>query len=296
MTGLVPFTLELSIVIVAHNSREFLEACLNSVRREAAGMDHEIILIDNASRDGTGDYAGAAFPEVQLIRNRDNVGFARAVNQGLRQSQGRFICLLNPDTELQPGALTTLVAEMQRLPGTGALGGRLLNSDRTLQESFGSDIGVWSEIWRKGFLNLWGRYRFAPAGWILKWTHSQKREVGWVAGTCMMLCRQAVLDAGMMDEHFFLYLEDADLSLRIRQLGWRVRYTPEAEVIHHGGISVASNSAQSTLEFRHSQLHYFKKHRGPRWLKIFKTYLLLKLAKDRPVDFETAENAGGNVQ
>ncbi len=280
MTDPNPHSLDLSIVVVTYNSRDYLRDCLESVQRAAEGIAHEIIVVDNASEDGTPDIVCDEFPQVRLNASRDNRGLSRGNNRGIAQSRGRYILLLNPDTIVSPGVLTTLLQEVQRSPGTGVLGCRLLNADRSLQQSFGFEVSLFNEAVRKFFFNLWEKHRFPPAGWVLSSLHSKPREVSWVKGACMLVCRRAVFDAELMDESFFMYLEDADLCRRIRQLGWKVRYTPEAEVLHFGDGSVRTNPWQSALEFRRSQLHYFKKHLGPTHLKLLKIYLGFKMRKN----------------
>jgi len=277
MTDPNPNPLELSIVVVTYNSRRHVRDCLESIQRTAGGIDHEVIVVDNASQDGTPDIIRNEFPTTHLIANPENLGFARACNQGITPSQGRHILLLNPDTVVLPKALATLLKEMNQSPETGLLGCRLLNPDRSLQLSFGYEVNIWNEVVRKMFFNLWENRFFPPVGWIVRSLHSRKREVAWVKGACMLLRRQALLDVKLMDEAFFMYLEDADLCRRVRQSGWQVRYTPEAEVIHIGGGSVRSNRERSALEHRRSQLYYFKKHLGEKSLRALKIYLSFKM-------------------
>jgi GT2 family glycosyltransferase len=251
--------------------------CLESIQRTAGDIDHEVIVVDNASQDGTQDIIRNEFPDVRLIANSENRGFARGNNKGITQSHGQLILLLNPDTVVLPKTLTTLMKEMKQSPETGLLGCRLLNADRSLQQSFGYEVSIWNEGARKIFFNLWENHRFIPVGWVLRSLHSRKREVAWVKGACMLSRRQTLLDVKLMDETFFMYLEDADLCRRIRLSGWQVRYTPEAEVIHFGNGSVRSNRERSALEYRKSQLHYFKKHLGEKSLRTLKIYLSFKM-------------------
>ena len=263
--------LELSIVVVTYNSRRHIRDCLESIQRTVGDIGHEVIVVDNASQDGTQDIIRNEFPDARLIANPDNLGFACGNNQGIAQSQGQFVLLLNPDTVVPPKTLDALLNEMKRSLETGLLGCKLLNTDRSLQQSFGYEVSIVSEVVRKLFFNLWEDYRFPPVGWVLRSLHSRKKEVAWVKGACMLSRRQALLDVKLLDETFFMYMEDADLCRRIRQSGWLVRYTPEAEVIHFGGGSVRSNRERSALEYRRSQLHYPARRRpresrsDPRW-------------------------------
>ena len=280
MTDSKPDTLELSIIVVTYNSRRHVRDCLESIQRTSGSIRHEVIVVDNASQDGTPDIIRNEFPKVHLIANLENSGFAPGCNQGISQSQGDYILLLSPDTVVLPETLSTLLKEIKQSPETGLLGCRLLNTDSSLQQSFGFEVTIGNEIVRKFFLNSWKNGLLPPVGWLLSSLHSRRREVDWVKGTCKFIRRQALLDAKLMDETFFIYLEDADLCLRLRQLSWKVCYTPEAEVIHFGGGSVRSNPERSALEYRKSQLYYFKKHLGVKSLKTLKLYLGFKIRKN----------------
>lgn len=275
-----PNPLELSIIVVTYNSRKHVRGCLESIQRTSGDIDHEVILVDNASKDGTPNIIRNEFPDVRLIINPESLGFAHANNQGISQSQGQYILLLNLDTVVLPKTLATLLNEINQSPETRLLGCRSLNTDRSLQQSFGYEVGIWNEAVRKIFFNLWKNHRFLPVGWVLHSLHSRKKKVAWVKGACMLLRQQTLFDAKLMDETFFIYLKDADLCQRIRQLDWQGRYTPEAEVIHFGNGSVQSNPEHSALEYRRSQLHYFKKHLGKTSLKVLKIYLDFKMRKN----------------
>ena len=149
MTELNPETLELSIIVVTYNSRRHVRDCLESIQQTAGDIGHEVIVVDNASQDGTPNIIRNEFPNVYLIANPENLGFARGGNQGITQSQGRTILLLNPDTIVPPKTLATLLNEMKQSPETGLLGCRLLNADRSLQQSFGYEVSIWNEVVRR---------------------------------------------------------------------------------------------------------------------------------------------------
>ncbi|MDH5761934.1 MAG: glycosyltransferase family 2 protein [Nitrospinota bacterium] len=280
MTDLTTSPVELSVIIVTCNSSDYVRNCLQSVQRAVEKIDHELIVVDNASQDGTQEIIRNEFSNIRLIVNQENLGYARGNNQAIAISRGQYLWLLNPDTMVPPQTPSILLREMKRSPRIGLMGCRLLNADQSIQLSFGFEISLFNEAVRKLFFNLWENYRFPPAGWLVRSMHARYREVDWVKGASMVAVRQAIFDAELMDERFFLYLEDADLSLRLRQLGWKVVYTPDTEIIHFGSGSVRSNPDRSELEHRISQLNYFKKHLGPGRLKILKIYLALKLRKN----------------
>ncbi|MEE8127686.1 MAG: glycosyltransferase family 2 protein, partial [Nitrospinaceae bacterium] len=145
MTDPNPGFLELSIIVVTYNSRRHVRDCLESVQRAAGDIDHEVIVVDNASQDGTPGIIRNEFPKARLIANPENLGFACGNNQGISQSQGRYILLLNPDTVVLPKTLATLLEEINQSPETGLLGCRLLNADRSIQQSFGYEVSFWNE-------------------------------------------------------------------------------------------------------------------------------------------------------
>lgn len=270
-------TPQVSLVIVTYNSVRHIRECLHSIKTTCAEIPHEVCVVDNHSQDGSAELVRRLFPEVRLICNPENRGLSVALNQGFRASQGNCLLWLNPDTELLPGTLATLIDSLEAMPGAGAVGGRLLNTDRSLQQSFGWDIGLVTEFTQKLFFNGWERWRNPIAGFLLAQLHRREREVDWLKGACVLLRRQALFDAELMDENFFLYMEDADLCHRLRHLGWKVRYTPRAETLHHGGASVDSAPERAALEFRRSQLHYYRKHVGAVECRLLSIYLQCKM-------------------
>ncbi|MFQ5673227.1 MAG: glycosyltransferase family 2 protein [Nitrospinales bacterium] len=267
----------LSIVIVNYNSKDYLRDCLYSIRETAANLQCEIIVIDNRSVDGSVEFIRKVFPEVILIPNKINCGFSRACNQGIKISRSPYILLLNNDTVLLPHALETMISIMEKSPGIGLLGCKLLNTDRSLQQSFGRVTGFVNEFGRKYFINLYEKHKNSLVGKFLNWTHAGEKEVAWVKGACMLLRRQAILDADLMDENYFMYMEEVDLSIRIKQLGWKIVYTPRAQIVHHGGGSTATNSYRALVEYRKSQLYFYKKHYGKSGLLKLRIYLYCKL-------------------
>lgn len=268
----------LSIIIVNYKSQDYLMRCLRSVRENLQDVDHEVIVVDNASGNGCLDLLKEEFPEVKFLENSENLGFSRANNQGIKVSTGEYILLLNNDTEVLPGSLQTMLGVMQQSPETGLLGCLLVNSDRTIQESYGMSFGFVNEMIRKYFLNALYRNSAQPwRKWVLQKLHSTDEEVDWIRGACMMFQRTALVDAGLLDENYFMYFEDHDVCLQLKQKGWGVRFTPSASIIHHQGVSAAKIPVQSALAYRKSQLYFYKKNLGRFGLWFLKKYLYLKL-------------------
>ncbi len=295
-------SLDMSIVTVNCNSSEYLRDCLNSIAAGEKPFTSEIIVVDNASSDGCVEMMGDEFPAARLIVNKDNLGFARACNQGLRIARGRYLLLLNNDTRVPAGTLETMMEIMDRSPDIGLLGCRLVGDDGRVQLSFGRAVGFGNEFGRKFFLNALFKRSHRPwARKILDWIHGSELEVDWVRGACMLIRREALLEAGLMDENFFLYFEEVDLGVRIRRLGWRVVYTPVASIIHHGQGSTNKSRRRAALEYRKSQMYFYKKHYGPLGLALLKGYLNLKMRKNglcalaqRRLARQDAGEAGGS--
>jgi GT2 family glycosyltransferase len=255
---------ELSVIIVNHNGRGCLPACLSSLERERAGGHWEILVVDNASRDGSADIVEKRFPRVRLVRSAKNVGFAAANNLGLKKTRGEYVLFLNPDTRVFPGAPDFLLRAMKADPGIGAAGPALLAAEGAYQVSFGGRVGFFRELARKCFLNGLRRRRLRSA--------RKPREVVWASGACLLARREVLENIGGFDEGFFLYFEDIDLCYRLREAGYKIVFLPEARVFHAGGISASAASRRSRLEYRRSQVRFYEKHNSRLSLLMLKAY------------------------
>ena len=279
--GLPPPSLDLSIILVNYKSLDYTRACLRSIGAHPAEGSSEIIIVDNASGGGEADALRRNFPKILLLENQTNLGFAKAVNRGILSSRGKYILLINNDAEILPGTLNTLMQAMRQYPDVGILGCRLLNTDQTPQESFGHGFGFGNDLMRKVILNrLMANYSRQLARSVVDKIYSRAREVGWVCGAAMFSRREALAEAGLMDENFFLYMEDVDLCLAVRKKGWKVRYTPEASILHHRGVSVAKRKRAAEIDYRRSQLYFYEKHYGRTGLATLKLFLYGKLMKN----------------
>jgi len=253
----------LSVVIVNYNVKYFLEQCLCSVQKAMQGIKGEIIVIDNCSTDGSMDYLQPAFPGVTFIANTENLGFSKANNQGWRMAAGKYVLFLNPDTLLAEDSLQLSLAVMERQPGAGALGIRMIDgSGQYLPESKRGIPGA-----KASFFKLSGLTRLFPASPVfaryylghLPATQSQEVEV--LAGA-YMLVRKTVLDTtGGFDERFFMYGEDVDLSYRIRRAGYKNWYLADSTIIHFKGESTRKDAKYVTLFYKAMAL-FVEKHYG----------------------------------
>jgi GT2 family glycosyltransferase len=254
---------DISVIVVNWNTRELLRQCLESVAPVSARLKTEIIVIDNGSKDGSAEMVREFFPTVQLIVNGKNLGFAVANNQGLRQAAGRYLLLLNSDAVLLPGSLERVWESAEMHPQTGMVGCRVLNSDGSLQIScmrFPDFAGfLTSALMLPGIFPKCAFLGYEDLTW---WNHNDEREVQVLKG-CFILARaEAVREIGLLDEDFWLYGEDTDWCYRMRQASWEVRFTPCAEIIHHGGASTGRLPAAVMHQLWGAKLRFTRKHRS----------------------------------
>ncbi len=256
----------ISIILVNYNDRVHLSGCLASLERTAAALPAEVILVDNHSEDGS-PKAAESFGWVRLIRNEENVGYARANNIGIEAARGDFLLFLNTDTVVPENSLPSLLAELEDRPEAGAIGPALVRDNSRPQVSFGREVNFVAELWQKLFRNPYFRI-------VLRF-RARTREVGWLSGACLLARRKAVEDAGRFDENFFLYFEDVDLCKKMRKAGYRLVFFPEVRVIHVGGASTSQGKWQCRLEYRRSQVYYYRKHNSELSLRLLKDFLRL---------------------
>ncbi len=265
----------LSIIIVNWNTRELLLQCLASIYAAQLTDPHlsfEVIVVDNASSDGSVQAVRKQFPQVHVIENAQNVGFARANNQAIAQSSGQFVLLLNSDTEVFPNALYRLTEFLDAHPGVGGAGPKILNPDRSLQASCFRFPTVAREFWRLLHLEqIWPVVDYR----MERWEQVRPRSVDVLLGACLLLRRDALDEAGVLDEIFFMYSEEVDLCYRLHQKGWELSWIPEAEIVHYGGQSTAKIAPEMFLELYRSKVRYFHKHYGMRAVILYKAVLFL---------------------
>jgi hypothetical protein len=228
-----------SIVIVNWKVKDLLRQCLNSIYGTAQDLLLEIIVVDNNSGDGSCEMIRREFPDVRLIPNAENLGFARANNQGMLVSRGRYILLLNPDTIVAEKSIAGMAAFLDRSRATGAVGPKILYPDGTIQYTCARNL----PNLLTGFLDLSGLAYKYPKGritgsWLMGyWDHNDERNVDAISGACMMVRREVIDRIGLLDEKYFMYGEDIDWCYRIKRDGWQIRYLPTAEITHFAGQS-----------------------------------------------------------
>ncbi len=268
--------MKLSIIIVNFNTKELLSRCLNSIFSHPCSEPFEVLVVDNASSDGSSEMIKQTYPQVKLISNQENVGFARANNRGIREAKGIYILLLNSDTEVQKGSLQGLVNFMDYHPKAGAAGCQLLLPDGTPQSfTYGKDPTLPYLVKRIFFMILKRKY-------LHRWSGDKEIEIDWVTGACMIVRKKAIDSAGYLDENIFMYFEDNDWCYRIRGKGWKIYFVPQIRVLHLGGRSLGADDPQRKADYYKSLVYFYKKHYGvfPQVsLRVFLGFYRLLLAR-----------------
>ncbi len=270
--------IDLSVVIVNYNVRFFLEQCLASVRSALKGIEGEVWLVDNASADGSVEMVRAKFPEVNLLENKSNVGFSKANNQAIRQARGRYILLLNPDTVVQENTFAKCLAFMDEHPDAGGLTVKMVDGKgRYLPESKRGFPSPWAS-----FCKIFGLSRLLPrskrfASYYLGHLDINKtHKIEILPGAFMFLRAETLEKTGLLDEQFFMYGEDIDLSYRIIQNGYQNYYYPECQIIHYKGESTKKSSLNYVIVFYKAMILFAQKHLGKQKIRHF--ILLIKIA------------------
>jgi GT2 family glycosyltransferase len=261
---------DLSIIIVTYNSSAYIQACLRSILVQVREVDHEIIIVDNASSDETIRTIEQEFPRVTLLRNPLNLGFAGANNIGLRRAKGDFVLLINPDTCWKRGDIKKALLFLRGHPEVGALGCRLILEDGSWQKSHGNFPTLGREVKEVFYLpRLFPRWKCCRGVFTYR-ERNGEMSVDWVAGA-FCLCKRATLtEVGGFDERYFMYGEDIDLSYGIREKGREILYYPAIEIIHYQRMP-------SIYDFGESPYLYFDKHFGSSYAKALRYVLLSKV-------------------
>jgi GT2 family glycosyltransferase len=256
--------MDVSIIIINWNSKDYLRKCLATLKSVSPGLDAEIIVLDNASHDGCGEMLNREFPGVIFIQSDKNLGFAKGNNVGASRAKGRYLLFLNPDTELVEDSVSILRSRLDSLPGAGAAGCRLVNADGSLQSNsvmaFPNVLNqvLDSEYFRRTFptWGVWGSAAlYSPC--------LSPSVVDAVSGACIMIDRDLFRSVGGFTEEYFMYAEEVDLCLKVRRSGRHVYYIPETSVIHYGGgSSRKAKSSFATVMMQESVHRFMRLNRG----------------------------------
>ena len=250
----------LSAVVVSYRAHQHVLACLAALEA-AKGVD-EMVVVDNDSRDGALEAIAQRFPATHVIANRENVGYARAVNQGIRATDGEFVLVMNPDCEVAPDSVGVLLTYLRAHPHTAIAGPKILNADGSLEYSARAFPDHLTFLFNRYSLltRLFPNNRFSRRYLLTDWDHASVREVDWLSGACLLVRRAAIEQVGAMDEAFFLFNEDVDWCRRMRLADWAVTYVPDAVVVHHVGASKSKVDPKVIYERHRGMIHYFHKH------------------------------------
>jgi GT2 family glycosyltransferase len=249
---------ELAVIVVSHNSRRWLGPCLSSLAAHAAGIALDVVVVDNASTDGSAEYVEAEHPDVRVLRRANN-GFAYGNNEGLRTVRAPYVLLLNPDTEILDGQFADVIAAVREQRDVGLVGVRQVTSDGTLWPTiryFPTPLraacqALGSERWPH-------RQRWMGERELDLSVYDRATDCDWTSGSFMLARREALLSAGLLDERFFLFSEETDLCLRMRRAGWRVRHVPAMTILHHAGK--AGVAARLVAQDAYTRRQYAQKH------------------------------------
>ena len=259
--------MDLSIVIISYNTEKLLLSCLRSIADYTTCIKYEVIIVDNASSDGSQNIKDHAkfVKNLKVIKNKENLGFAKANNQGIKIAQGRYVLLLNSDTYLQENTLGKMVDWMDKYPEVGVTTCTLLNPDGSIQASGGSSPSLFKVLLWSSFLDdfplvadIFGSYHPHTPSFITRSGYYKKdHEQDWVTGAFFFIRREVVEKVGYLDEDFFMYVEDLEYCFRIKECGWKIFYTTTASITHIGGASGTSSDA-ILGEYKSLRLFYSK--------------------------------------
>ncbi len=267
---------DLSITICSWNTVADLRACLQSLRNAAGEADFEVVVVDNASEDGSADMVAAEFPEFELLRQHVNLGFTGGHNLAIRERRGRDVALLNSDTIVHPSAIRRVTEFMKDRPEVGIVGPKLLNPDGSLQFScrrFPNPVGA---AFRNTLLGrIFPNNRFTRDYLMTDWGHDEPREVDWVSGAAMFIRSELIAQIGGLDPDFVMYCEDVDLCKRAKNAGWKVMYLPDAVITHAIGRSSDQAPNRMIARFHISMLRYYTKHIMPESVFLLRPFLWL---------------------
>jgi N-acetylglucosaminyl-diphospho-decaprenol L-rhamnosyltransferase len=268
----------LTIVVVTYDARDDLARMLDSLTAAPPLVPHEIVVVDNASTDGAPELVRSRFPQIRVIAAGSNVGFAKANNIGIRSTASDLILLLNPDTIVPPGAIDRLTARLDESPEVAVIGPRVVDERGDPELSIGGPVNPWREAGRKALLSLDARGHALARRWI-KRRVGEERAVEWVTGACLLVRRADAEAVGLLDERYFLYLEDVDFCTAVRARGRRVLFSPVAQIVHLRGRSGAGDGGRAAWHASH--LAYYRKHL-PMWAPVLERYQRLQGTVRRP--------------
>lgn len=253
--------MELSIVIVNWNTREYLRSCLASIFSSTPSVSFEVIVVDNASGDGSAEMVRECFKNVELIENDENIGYAEGNNQAIERSGGEYLLLLNPDTEVRFDTIDKLLEFARSHPDAAAVGCRLIGNDGRVQRScrgFPEPWGVFCEY--IGLSRLFPGSRAFGSYRMTYFDYECEAEVDQPMASCLLIPRKAIEETGLFDKEYPIFFNEVDWCYRAKKAGWKVYFTPEAEILHHGGASTRQKRPEMKKESHEALKRFYEKH------------------------------------
>jgi hypothetical protein len=262
------------VIIVNWNTKDLVCQCIDSLAQTLKKTDTEVFVVDNGSTDGSLGVVREKFPGVRLIENPVNLGFAKANNQAISLSSREYLLLLNPDTQVKDEAIERMLSFMDAHPEAGVVGAQLLNVDASKQNSIANFPSLATELLNKSFL----RWLFPDKFPGKETDYPGPVEVDSVIGACMMARRKALEQVGLLDEEYFLFLEETDCCYRMKKAGWKIYHIPQAKILHFQGKSAEAEKGKARIEYYRSRYHYFRKNRGSFQSSVLFIGLIIKLS------------------
>ncbi|MBI3443616.1 glycosyltransferase family 2 protein [Candidatus Woesebacteria bacterium] len=266
--------MDISVIIVNWNTKKLLEDCLKSIFEFTKGINFEVIVVDNGSEDGSRDMVKKKFPQVKLIPNKENLGFTKANNQGIKIAKGEYMLLLNSDTYLVENSLKKLVGKARSIANLGALGPMLLNENRSIQQSAGFFPHLPQVFYWMSFLDD------LPGGTILRPYHvdhdsfyQKDQEVNWVTAAAILVPKRVIGKVGSLDENIFMYGEEVDWCYRIKKEKFEIFYSPATKIVHIGRGSSGKISQNAILGEYGGIKYFYAKHKSSRSLQLLRALL-----------------------
>jgi GT2 family glycosyltransferase len=268
---------DLIISIVSYNSLNFLRECLDSILKNPPELNYEIIVFDNASHDGSAEFVKNNYPEVTLIANNKNVGFAAANNRAIERSYSKYILFLNSDCMIYEKSLDILADFMESHPGIGITGPKITNNDGTIQLSCRRFPSMFNAAAHTILTDIFPGNPFSKKYKLTDIDRDEPLKVDWVSGSCMIIRRKALEDTGILDERYFMYVEDLDICYRMWQKNWEVYYDPKARIMHHIAGSSGRGKIKSSFRMQRSVFYFFWKNYRKNWRIVLIPLLVLVL-------------------
>lgn len=267
---------DVSVVVTSYNTREMFKNCIESIYRSVEAITYEVICVDDNSHDGSADMVREHFPDVRLVENEENLGYTKSNNIGMKLSNGRYVIILNADTEIQPGAFDEMVEFMDQTPEAGACGPKLLNPDGSIQYCIRSFPSVPTVIAQSlGLHRLFPNNPITNQYYKKELDYDKVIEAESIGTTCYMVSREVMEEVGLLDETFFMYCSDLDYNKRIGSVGYKIFYLPQAQVIHYGGLSVNQDARWHLIDAHRGYRILFDRYYAPQHGLIYNALIRL---------------------